>query len=465
MPQLSREEAAKHHKKTVRTISDEVNHQSGAHVNKNKITTHDPDLSDSSEDSDQEGAGDDDGEALLQVHNLSAKQPHAVPPPVNKRYPAPRHETTKEVIFHLLPQQQPVGWFHITSAEWKTFLDEDSDIMQDKMFPAWTMQQIVAYSRNRKQRSRKTETSNVSFDDLCRNGINVNVPRDYTAHSETPGDSNTVHQRCMHSAPFNTCEVFVRRAKENITITPHNSFTFYELGNFDIPVPTWSKLFNLANQDLKLEDLLKDTFTRNDVFEINTSGKVNATTKKKEILTMAQLQRAVMKLTITRLRIFILDTSMLTLTYFLVDQNWLEHYTGRNIYLLVRYVNGVINDNGRRYAQARPHLTYDELRNKLPDYFPNSFQNRQNVTAASSSSDNSRKRKRTADGKKTPEQVSKFVAKICTKFNMPGVSCSNKKNERGHCLDSNNKKWLHLCNKMLSDGTACGKAHAASQHT
>ena len=206
MPQLSREEAAKHHKKTIRTISDEVNHQSGVHVNKNKISTHDPDLSDSSEDSDQEGAGDDDGETLLQVHNLSAKQPHAVPPPVNKRYPAPRHEITKEVIFHLLPQQQPVGWFNITSAEWKTFLDEDSDIIQDKMFPAWTMQQIVAYSRNRKQRSRKPETSNVSFDDLCRNGQNVNVPRDYTAHSETPGDSNTVHQRCMHSAPFTVQE-------------------------------------------------------------------------------------------------------------------------------------------------------------------------------------------------------------------------------------------------------------------
>ena len=99
---------------------------------------------------------------------------------------------------------------------------------------------------------------------------------------------------------------------------------------------------------------------------------------------MGQLQRAVMRLTITRLRIFILDTSMLTLTYFLVDQNWLEQYTGRNIYLLVRYVNGIIQDNGRLYAQARPHLTYDELRNKLPDYFPNSFQNRQNVAAASS---------------------------------------------------------------------------------
>ena len=441
-----------------------MNHQSGVHAHKNKISTHEPDLSDSS-DSEQEGAGDDDGENLLQVYNLSAHQPHAAPPPVNKRYPAPRHEVTKEVIFHLLPQTQPVGWFDITLDEWRTFLEEDSDITQDKMFKAWTLQQIVAFSRNRKQNRKKTEFSNVSFDDLCRNAQTANVPRNYAAQTETPGDSSTVHQRCMQPAPFNTCEVFVHRAKENITVTPHNSFSFYELGSFDIPAPTWSKIFNLGNQDLKLEDMLKDTYSRNDVFEINTSGKVNATTKKKEILTMGQLQRAVMRLTITRLRIFILDTSMLTLTYFLVDQNWLEQYTGRNIYLLVRYVNGIIQDNGRLYAQARPHLTYDELRNKLPDYFPNSFQNRQNVAAASSSDSNNRKRKRTSDNKKkTPQQVSNFVAKLCTKFNMPGVSCSNKKDGRGHCLDNNNKKWLHLCNKMLSDGTACGKAHAASQH-
>ena len=462
MPTLSKEEAAKHHKKTIKTISDEVNHQSGAHVNKNKISSHDPDLSDSSDDSEVEGAGDDDGETLLQVHNLSAKQPLAVPPPVNKRYPAPRHEVTKEVIFHLLPQTQPVGWFDISLKEWQAYLDAEIDITQDKMFMAWTMQQIVAYSRNKKQRSKKPELSNVSFDDLCRNGQLINVPRNYTAQSETPGDSNTVHQRCFQPAPLNTCEVFVHRAKENITITPHNSFTFYELGSFDIPPPTWSKIFNLAAQDLRLEDMLQDTFSRNDVFEINTSGKVNATKSKKEILTMGQLQRAVMRLTITRLRIFILDTSMLTLTYFLVDQNWLEHYTGRNIYLLVRYINGVINDNGRRYAQARPHLTYDELRNKLPDYFPNNFQNRNASASASASSDRKRKH---SDGKKTPQQVAKFVAKLCTKFNAPGLSCSNKKDDRGHCLDGNNKKWLHLCNKMLADGTACGKAHAASQHS
>ena len=69
----------------------------------------------------------------------------------------------------MLPTNIPIGWFEVSLDEWKESLDvELHDLMKDKLFQSWTMNQIIAFSRDQKKRIKKQDSTNVNFDDLCR---------------------------------------------------------------------------------------------------------------------------------------------------------------------------------------------------------------------------------------------------------------------------------------------------------